>query len=109
MLSYWPGIKVVGEASNGEEALALVEDTSPDLVVMDLQMPGMDGVEAIRRIRAQWPQIKIIAHTMYASRKQEALDAGADYFTVKGDAGRSLQEIISISCGPFAPEEDQLS
>jgi DNA-binding NarL/FixJ family response regulator len=105
VLSYCPEVEVVAEACDGEEALLVVPDTEPDLVVMDLKMPGMDGVEAIRRIKAQWPQVKIIAHTMFASRRAEALEAGADHFLVKGDAAQSLKEIINLCCGPLTPME----
>ncbi len=109
VLSYWPEVRVVGEASGAEEALLLVADTSPDLVCMDLKMPGMDGVEAIRRIKAQWPEVKIIAHTMFATRREEALAAGADHFVVKGDAAESVEKVISLYCGPHAPTEHELS
>lgn len=105
VLYYCAQVEVVGEACDGEEALLLVPDTEPDVVVMDLKMPGMDGVEAIRRMKAQWPQVKIIAHTMFASRREEALEAGADHFLLKGDAGQSLRETIILCCGPFTPTE----
>lgn len=71
-----PGIEVVGESSNGEEAVAAVEELHPDLVVMDLMMPILDGVEATRRIREAHPDIKVIGFT--------AVDDGADRFMAAG-------------------------
>ncbi len=67
-------IQVVGEAANGEEALALVHRLQPDVVLMDLQMPVMDGVEATRRIRAEAPDTKVIILTTF--KDEDFIDAG---------------------------------
>ncbi|MBI1882566.1 MAG: response regulator transcription factor [Chloroflexi bacterium] len=77
-------VKVVGEAANGQEAVRLVETYQPDVVLMDAQMPVMDGLEASRRIKRQWPQIRIIMLTVYNGRRNEAVTAGIDAFLAKG-------------------------
>lgn len=84
-----PGIVVVAEASSGEQALAAWEVHRPDVVVMDLQMPGMGGVEAIRRLTAQDPEVVALVLTMFEDDDSilAALEAGARGYVLKG-AGR---------------------
>ena len=84
----------MGEASNGQEALAWIAQQQPDVVIMDLQMPVMDGVEATRLIKRQWPAIKVIVLTVQAARRAEALVAGADHFLLKGYGPEALQRAI---------------
>jgi len=83
------GIEVVGSASDGEEALELVAAVSPEVVLMDLRMPRVDGVEATRRIRAHHPQTQVVVLTTYADDESivGALRAGAIGYLTK-DAGR---------------------
>ncbi|HEU5228684.1 MAG TPA: response regulator transcription factor [Ktedonobacteraceae bacterium] len=78
-------IEVVDEASNGEEALALSPDAHPDVVVMDLKMPGMGGVAAIRAIREYWPEVRVLALTSFQEGNlvQDALQAGAVGYHLK--------------------------
>jgi DNA-binding NarL/FixJ family response regulator len=80
------GDEVVAEASDGEEAIRLARDHSPDVVVMDLSMPIMDGVTATRRIREEMPDVKVVVLTMHddVSRTRQALDAGAVGYLSKG-------------------------
>jgi DNA-binding NarL/FixJ family response regulator len=94
LLEFEPDIEAILEAANGREAVQLVADEQPDVVLMDVRMPVMDGVEATRQIKARWPQVKIVVLTMYPSNKAEALAAGADRFLLKGFTGQSLTEII---------------
>src|SRR5688572_5886328 len=61
---------LVGEASNGQEAIALCETTAPDVVLMDLVMPEMDGIEATRIIRKRWPNIQVVALSSYKDEDQ---------------------------------------
>lgn len=84
LLATWAGVKVVGEAADGQEAVQLVETHHPDVVLMDANMPVMDGLEATRQIKEQWPHTKIILLTVYNGRRAEAFAAGIDIFLAKG-------------------------
>ncbi|MEV7218111.1 response regulator transcription factor [Kitasatospora cineracea] len=88
LLGLLPGITVVGSAPDGEEALRLVAEHAPDVVLMDLRMPRCDGVEATRRIRAGHPGTEVVVLTTYADDDSlfSALQAGARGFLTK-DAG----------------------
>lgn len=94
ILAFYPEILVVGQAVNGQEAVWLIAQQQPDVVVMDLQMPVMDGVEATRQIKRHWPAIKVIVLTVQATRRAEAFDAGADHFLLKGNGPEALQLAI---------------
>ena len=89
LLETMPGIEVLGSAPDGEEAVRLVEQLTPDVVLMDLRMPRVDGVEATRRIRANHPQTQVVVLTTYADDESivGALRAGAIGYLTK-DAGR---------------------
>jgi len=80
-----PEMEIVGEARDGKEALAVVEATRPHLVLMDLVMPGMDGVEAIAAIKQRWPAVRVIALTTFAEAELVlgAVQAGADGYLLK--------------------------
>jgi DNA-binding NarL/FixJ family response regulator len=88
LLSLLPGVEVVGTAADGEEALALAAELKPDVVLMDLRMPGIGGVEATRRLRAASPPVSVIVLTTYADDRSvvSALQAGAVGYLTK-DAG----------------------
>jgi DNA-binding NarL/FixJ family response regulator len=79
-------IEVVGEASNGLEAIRLVEALCPQVVLMDLEMPVMNGYEAARQIKIKYPCCRVIILTIHAgeAERQQALKAGADTFVAKG-------------------------
>ncbi len=84
-----PGVEV-WEATNGAEALRLAEDTHPQLVVMDIRMPEVDGLAATRGIKSRWPEIKVLVLSMYQGRQEEARAAGADLFVGKGESPERL-------------------
>jgi len=89
LLSTMPGLEVVGSAADGEQAVALVAQHAPDVVLMDLRMPGLDGIQATRRIRAEHPSVQVVVLTTYADDESivHALQAGALGYLTK-DAGR---------------------
>ena len=87
-------IHVVGEARDGYEAVQLVKTILPEVVVIDAYMPGMDGPEATRFIKKNWPQVRVIVLTMYPDQRAAALDAGADAFLMKGCLAETLIETI---------------
>jgi len=89
-------LEVVGQAANGTEAVRLAGELRPDVVVMDVSMPEMDGIEATGRIAGQWPDIAVIVHSMHDDRElaEAALGAGARAFCAKsGSASRLLDAI----------------
>jgi two-component system, NarL family, response regulator NreC len=89
-------IAVVGEAGDGEEALRMVDETSPDIVLMDINMPGMSGIECIRKIKVNHPDMKIILLTMYEDENylREGLKAGALGYVLKKAAHNVLYNAI---------------
>jgi len=89
-----PGIEVVGEAGNGQEAVQLVERCQPDVVLLDVRMPIMDGLEATRQIKARWPEIKIVVLTMHLLHRDAARAAGTDAFLLKGGSAEELVKTI---------------
>jgi DNA-binding NarL/FixJ family response regulator len=89
-----PCVDVVAEAPNGQEAVRLVEEYGPDVVVMDARMPVMDGLEATRLIKSKWPEVKVIVLTLYPAYQAQALAAGADSFLIKGCPAEQLLEAV---------------
>lgn len=95
LLATLPRVKVIGEATDGQEAVHLVETCHPDVVLMDAQMPVIDGLEASRSIKQQWPQTKIIMLTVYSCHRGEAHAAGVDVFLAKGCPVEALWSAIA--------------
>jgi DNA-binding NarL/FixJ family response regulator len=89
-----PRIELVGEAVNGLEAIQMVAPSKPDTVLMDVQMPEMDGIQATMKIKAKFPDIKIIILTVRSQSRTAALEAGADAFLIKGGATKELTDTI---------------
>lgn len=89
-------IEIIGEASNGLEAVKLVRLLEPQVIVMDLEMPVMDGYAATRQIKTLRPSCKVVALTIHAeeTEQQKALDAGVDVFVIKGALMKTLIEAI---------------
>lgn len=96
LLSLQPDLEVVGEAGNGEEALRLAARLRPDVVLMDLQMPVLDGVEATRRLRLTQPDCRVIALTTFDDDEYvfEGLRAGAIGYLLKDTPSVKLLEAI---------------
>lgn len=97
ILGLLPGIEVVGTASDGAQALQLVARHRPDVVLMDLRMPRMDGVEATRRIRAEFPEIGVVVLTTYSDDESvlAALRAGARGYLTKDATPEAIGSAIA--------------
>lgn len=85
LLNLERNIEVIGTAEDGAEAVEMVEEHRPDLVLMDLKMPGMNGIEATRRIRAQYPEVRVLVLTTYDDDEWvfDAIRAGASGYLLK--------------------------
>ena len=96
LISLEPGMSVVGEAEDGESALELVRRHHPDVVIMDVMMPQMNGVEATARIASEFPDVHILILTTFSASEEvvKALDAGADGAIVKDSSQRDLISAI---------------
>lgn len=91
-----PDLNLVAEASNGHEAIAAFKKHRPDVTLMDLQMPGMSGIECIIAIRSDFPNARIVILTTYPGDVQvvRALKAGARGYLLKGQVNRDLPDVI---------------
>lgn len=91
-----PDFQLVGEAGSGEEAVRLAARLSPDVVIMDISLPGMSGIETTRRIRAACPRVRVLGLTMHEDEGyvRELLRAGADGYVVKRSAALELVRAI---------------
>jgi DNA-binding NarL/FixJ family response regulator len=96
LLTMWPEIEVVGEAANGQDAVRLIAECRPDIVLMDLHMPVLDGMQATQLIKQQWPAVTVVVLTMYAVEQSAALAAGADAFLMKGSAPERLLAALGV-------------
>ncbi len=94
LLVTWPLIGETQEAANGQEAIQCIKQGSPDLVLMDVRMPVMDGLQATCHIKTHWPQIKVIVLSMYGDYEADALAAGADAFMSKGESPENVLDRI---------------
>lgn len=95
MLQRETDLEVVGEAGNGEEALTLAESLSPDVALVDIKMPGMNGVEAVRRLKEQNPALEAIVVTLYGEQYLgQAIEAGAVGYLPKDFTREELLEAI---------------
>jgi DNA-binding NarL/FixJ family response regulator len=98
-LNCLPNVIVVGEASDGIEAIEKIRQLEPEIVLMDISMPGCNGLDATRIIKAQWPSIKVVIATMHDNPfyHTEARRARADGFILKSSLKASLEAIIGES------------
>ncbi|MGZ3330553.1 MAG: response regulator [Gemmatimonadaceae bacterium] len=100
LLETMPDVTVVGEASDGHEALRLIEQHRPDVVLMDLAMPGLSGLEAVRLSRAQFHEVPILVVSMHADEAyvHQALLAGAAGYLLKGSDKKELEMALRTIC-----------
>lgn len=96
LIDLLPDVDVMAEASSGEELLALLESLAPDLVITDIQMPGINGLEAVSRIRRQHPSLPIMVLSMHdtADFVQRAVASGANGYLMKNAAPGELQHAV---------------
>src|SRR5215207_9081892 len=109
MLANAEGFEVVGEAASGEEVVEKVAQTRPDIILMDIQMPGINGIEATRRVLEKYPSIGVVVVTMFEDDDSvfSAMRAGARGYVVKGaDAEEVLKVVGAVAEGEahFGPE-----
>lgn len=96
LLKAHPGWEVVGEATNGREAVEKTAQLKPDIVILDIGMPSLNGLNATRQILHADPQVKVLILTMHESDQvvREVLEAGARGYLLKSDAGRDLTAVV---------------
>ena len=94
LLEAQPDIEVVGEASNAEEALKMIDTVSPDVILMDIKMPGMDGVRLTKEIKERIPSCNIIMFTLHGDYLTQAIEAGATGYLLKDIKREDLMRAI---------------
>lgn len=102
LLSTFPELEVIGTAPSGETALEALEDDRPDVLLLDLGLPGIDGIEVTTRVREKWPEIEILIFTIFdeEDRVLEAIKAGASGYLLKGtEADRIVDAIKEVNAG----------
>jgi DNA-binding NarL/FixJ family response regulator len=105
LLGLLDGIELLATASDGEEALALCDEHGPEVVLMDLRMPRLDGIDATRRLRERHPEVRVIALTTYADDESVlgALRAGARGYLTKDASGEDIRAaILAVAAGEAA-------
>jgi DNA-binding NarL/FixJ family response regulator len=97
LLSTQPGWEICGEAAAGREAIQFIEKSKPDIAILDLSMPGLNGMETARQIRKSWPDIRILIFTMHETEElvREVFRSGANGYVLKSDAGTHLIAAIN--------------
>lgn len=96
LLSVIPTVTVVGEAENGEDAMVMVEHCNPDLLLVDINLPDMNGLELTRQIRDKYPTLKVLILSMYDSKEyvSESLRSGASGYVLKNAPSREIVAAI---------------
>jgi DNA-binding NarL/FixJ family response regulator len=96
LLATNPDIEIAGEAEDGREAIWLVEKLNPDMVLMDLSMPRMDGIQAIREIKKRWPKKRVLALTAHKTEEYvlTTLRAGADGYLLKDSTYQEMMNAV---------------
>jgi DNA-binding NarL/FixJ family response regulator len=105
LLATFPEVELVAVAADGQEAVALAAEHRPDVVLMDLEMPVLDGIEATRRIRAAQPEVAVVVLTSFSDRDRilRALDAGAAGYLLKDAEPSELARAIDAAARGEAP------
>ena len=111
ILSYGRGLEVVGEARDGREAVLMSEELRPDLVLMDISMPVMDGIEATRQVKERLPEIVVLMVTAHEDEKLmlEAIRAGAAGYVLKGEDPLRLITAVREALSGESPMDQRLA
>ena len=99
LFATYPQVLIVGEAADGQAALALAALYRPDVVLLDLHMPLLDGFQVAQSIKRLWPDIAVVVLTVCAAEQSAALAAGADAFVIKGTSPERLLSAIGVLDG----------
>ena len=96
-----PGLEVVGEAGDGEATIEGVRETKPDVLVLDLSMPKVDGLQVIRALRDEMPDVRIVVASGFLAARLApvALELGATSYLEKGVSATALREAVHAACG----------
>jgi len=100
LMQFEPDLEIVGQAADGPEAIELAERLRPDVIIMDVNLPGMNGVEATKRILARIPNAKVIGLSMHTDENivNAMRDAGAVAYLTKGSPSKDLLAAIRTAC-----------
>lgn len=98
-LSRYPGLEIAGEAENGEELIRMIPDVLPDVILMDLRMPGTDGIQATQLIRQNYPDIRILVLSMYDDEKfiVHLMEIGASGYLLKNAEPEEIRSAIEAA------------
>jgi two-component system response regulator NreC len=104
ILHAFPEWEFCGEAENGKEAIRLADELKPEVIIMDVSMPGLNGIEATRAIRKTQPNVKIVLLTLHESAEllRSAFRAGARGYLLKTDAEQELVKALTVVVGEGA-------
>lgn len=96
MMAEIPGVRIVGQSGDPAEALKAIYRCRPDAVILDIRLPGINGIELLKKIKARQPEIRVIMLTDYPYRqyRQQSLLAGADYFFHKATEFNNVIELL---------------
>ena len=101
ILHPYPEWEFCGEAENGKDAIRLADELKPEIIIMDVSMPGLNGIEATRAIRKSQPEVKVVLLTLHESAEllRSAFRAGARGYLLKTDAEQELVKALSVVAG----------
>jgi two-component system invasion response regulator UvrY len=105
-LAFESDIEVIGEAANGQEAILRARELKPDLVLMDVRMPGINGIDATRQLKDEMPELKVIIVTVFDLQqyKEAAMASGANGYIAKGSVIEELVPTIRDAFGVWGRE-----
>ena len=99
MLELEHDISVVGEASNADEALSILQEITPSIVLIDIKMPGMDGITLTRQIKQKYPSLDVVIFTLHGDYLNQAMDAGVSGYLLKDirrdELSQSIRSVLS--------------